>query len=220
MDNIEIEEIFKRNYLICGNSYDNFIFHGCPKAFLDVAYKSLSENKFGIVPVLVKITRKDEEIIEDMLKDYQDKEFYKTIICRDYVNARVLNEVYKGTREKSARKSVLSEHVKAFENGEFYKVKQYHATAPFMHDILDAYRSCGKFEVNFFLEDTENVYIEKAINNFMSSRTPFTVKIFATKDKLPTYYDEGGNVIQSPHDYMTRDVKKFIRIKEDNVPEF
>lgn len=221
MKNIEIEENFNREYLTCGNTYDNFIFHKCPKSFLHIAQDRLSKDNNGVRPCLIRITRDDEEIIENMLKEYEDYEFYKTIICRDYVNARVLNEVYSRVAEKGASKSVLNEHVKAFKEGELWKVKKHHVSAPFMYEIVDAYKKYGSFEIDFFLEDTENVFIQKAINNFISTRAPFTVKVFTNKDKLPTYYDEGGNIIECPHDYMTRNVNNFISIKEDEeLPEF
>ena len=67
-----------------------------------------------------------------------------------------------------------------------------------------------KFELNIFLDNTQNIYLQQAINNFISSREPFSVKLFATQERLSTYCDQLGNFIQSPHDYMNMNVNKFI----------
>lgn len=215
MEKIEINDHFKRSYLTCGNTYDNFIFHNCPKSFLQVAYDSLNEDKFGIRPCMVRITKEDEENVEYTLEGCSS-DWQKVILSRDYVNARVLKEIYSSVREKGAAYAVLKEQVKAFHEGQLWRVKQLHAYAPFIHEMADSYYNHGKFEVNFFLEDTENVLIQRAINNFLSSRTPFSVKVFTNLEKLPTYTDEGGTLIENPHDYMSVDVHKFIEIKEDD----
>ena len=135
------------------------------------------------------------------------------------MNARVLKEIYASIREKGAAYAVLKEQVKAFDEGQLWRVKQLHAYAPFIHEMSDAYYNHGKFEVNFFLEDTENVLIQRAINNFLSSRTPFSVKVFTNLEKLPTYVDEGGCFIETPHDYLTMNVRDYITYEEMSPEE-
>lgn len=218
MEKFEINDYFKKNYLTCGKTYDNFIFHNCPKDFLQVAYDNLSEEGLDVRPCLIKITREDEEKVEYTLKECS-AEFQKLILSRDYVNGRVLKEIYSTVKEKGAAYAVLKEQVKAFNGGALWRVKQLHAYAPFISEMIEAYRKYGKFEINFFLEDTENVYIQNAINNFISSRTPFSVKIFTNLKHLPTYLDEGDTRIECPHDYLSEDVHNFINMKEDELPE-
>ena len=79
MKKIEINDYFKKSYLTCGNTYDNYIFHNCPKSFLQVAYDSLNEDKFGIRPCMVRITKEDEEYVHEVVDYYVEyAEYYET----------------------------------------------------------------------------------------------------------------------------------------------
>ena len=60
------------------------------------------------------------------------------------------------------------------------------------------------------LEDVNNQYLQQAINLFLSAREPYSVKVFTNSERLATYYDLNGNIIQCPHDFMTRDVRPFV----------
>ena len=71
-------------------------------------------------------------------------------------------------------------------------------------------KELGKIELSFILEDAENKYFQQAVNLFISSREPYSVKIFTNNDRLVTYYDLNGNIIECPHDFMRRDVSEFI----------
>jgi hypothetical protein len=127
-------------------------------------------------------------------------------------------EVVKDIPEKGMHFSILKEQIKAFYNNEFWKVKQFHATSFFPNDVAEYSKKFGKIELNFFLIETKNVELQRAINNFISSRTPYSIKIFTTNAKLSSYADQAGNLIQSPHDYMTRDVREYI--ENENSLEF
>ena len=67
------------------------------------------------------------------------------------------------------------------------------------------------------LKDTKNKYIQQAVNVFIASREPYSVKIFTNNDRLVTYYDLNGNLIESPHDFMRRAVDMFAEF-ENGTP--
>ena len=215
MRKLEINDYFREAYLRCGNTYDNFVFEGCPKELLEEAYSSLQEEPFGIKSCTIKLTRSIEEVIEKMLEEYADNDFYQTIFFRSYINSKVLQKILERFDNKnSAKKTLIEKLIKDFECGERCDAKELYRVAPFMHEIIECYRKYGKFEVNFILEDTANIYMQRAINNFISSRAPFSVKLFTNLDKLPSYRDEGGQVIECPHDYSTHDINDFIKIDD------
>lgn len=209
---MEIEVNFKNSYLICGATYDNFIFENCPKPFMKEAFKLLCEPT-TIYPCNVIITKSDEKKVENILNECST-ELQKIILARDFITALVMREVLKGIPAKKSSLHVLDLQIKAFLDGEMYKVKQYHFSAYFPSDVARYYGKFGAFEVNFFLLDTNNVYIQKAVNNFFSCRAPYCVKLFTNNKRLPSYLDEAGNLIQSPHDYMTKNVNEYILNKE------
>ena len=218
MKKLVVNDYFRKEFLDCGNTYDNYIFHDCPKDFLPFAYDSLSKDDIYVRSCNVRITRQDEDNVEYTLKECSS-ELQRIILCSDYVNSRVLKEVYKDIKEKGAHFAVLKETIKAFDEGQLWRVKQLHTCSPFMHDIIDAYKKFGAFEINFFLEDTENILIQKAVNNFISSRAPFSVKLFTNLEHLPTYLDEGDNRIEAPHDYLSMNVRDYITYEEMSAEE-
>lgn len=218
MKKIEINDYFKSQYLTCGNTRDNYIFHNCPEELLLGAYNSLEEDCMGIKSCMILINRTDEENIEKTLSDCSS--IQKLMLYRDYVNARVLKEVYKNQHKKEDDYNMLKDLIESFNDGDILKVKKYHTYAPFMYEIIDEYRKGNKFEVNFFLVNTENELLLRAVNNYISSRTPFSVKVFTDLECLPTYVDEGGQLIECPHDYLTMNVHNFIELKDfDDIPE-
>ncbi|MBQ9786005.1 MAG: hypothetical protein IJW25_00895, partial [Clostridia bacterium] len=159
-------------------------------------------------PCNIIITASNEEKVEKILKQCSSN-LQKTILARDFVTALVMKEILKDIPSKQMQLKELYNLIQAFYNSEFNKVKQYHSSSYFPYHADRYFRKFGAFEVNFFLVNTKNVYIQKAINNFISSRTPYSVKIF-TNTKLQSYQDEAGNIIQCPHDYMTRNVNEYI----------
>ena len=103
----------------------------------------------------------------------------------------------------------LNVGLEAVENADKNAIMGYHSVAPMPYEITNFYRDIGPFELNFILEKSQNVYVQQALNNFISAREPFSVKIFSTKT-LPTYLDQNKTAIENPHDYMKRNVQDFI----------
>ena len=99
------------------------------------------------------------------------------------------------------------------------KVKKYHSVAPMPFDITNFSREIQKIELNFILNNTQNVYIQEAINNFISSREPYSVKIFSSHS-LPSYRDQTKNLIECPHDYMSRNISDFIEYQSEKLRYF
>ena len=98
-------------------------------------------------------------------------------------------------------------------NNNFEKIKQNYAKGYMPYDVARKSRKLGqKIELNIFLFHMDNIVLQQAINNFVSSREPYSVKIFTNKEKLSTYYDTNGNIIEWPHDYMRRNMNDFIEI--------
>lgn len=209
MNTINIDKFFMSEFLTCGSTYDNFVFYNCPMELISEAKRLLSNPDYGVIPCNITLTREDEIKIEKTLKNCIN-DLQTTCLARDFITALVMREVLKNIPAKGAPYGVVKEQIKAFYNNEFWKVKQYHATSFFPSDVRDFHKNYKRLEVNFFLIDSQNKDLQKAINNFISAREPYSVKIFTTNERFSTYYDQGGNLIQSPHDFMTRDVSKSI----------
>ncbi len=212
---MKINEFFKEEYLVAGNTYDNWIFENCPQEFLDIAQQSLSNNANDTISCVVTINSDTEKAVQKVL-DSCDEEYKKLILARDFVTASIVKQMLKDTNINADAKEIANQQVSAFLASDFNKVKQLHSKSflPFYVNMLS--KPLGKIEVNFILYNLKNKYLQQSINIFVASREPYSVKIFTNNKHLASYYDIMGNIIQNPHDYMSRDVNNFIE-KEDGI---
>lgn len=212
---MKINQYFKSQYLTCGKTYDNFIFENCGKEFLKCALESLSQDNNGVKSVVIKISRmteaKLEKLFDECLYDLQRKFFAK-----DFVNSLFMMEILKDLPEESHRLAVIKKGKEALVKGNYYGAVKYNQVSPNFYEIQSILKKVGKIELNIFLNGTKNVYLQQAINDFVSSRLPYSVKVFASQ-KLVSYFDQQGNFLQAPHDYLTFNLNHFI--ENDDQPE-
>ena len=219
-ENFIINEHFKNTYLTCGRTHDNFIFENCPKEILSLAKNSLSQNSNNVKSCCITINRDIEQAVEKTLEKFENI-LQKKIICKDFIIGLFALELLKNLDEDLSNqpfsKEEIIEGINAILNGCCEDVKNFCTNAPLPYDIKKLISSIGKIELNIFLNDTKNVYLQNAINNFISSREPYSIKLFTTNQKLPSYLDQNGNYIECPHDFMTRNIQNFITTKKKNI---
>lgn len=205
---IKITQYFIDSYLSPGITRDNFIFEDCSQEFLKEAKIHLSNQSESIKSCVIEIDSNITKILEQTLSNFENIT-HKKFVARDYICSEILRNLLVITNTNPESLQQIESGLNAIKKGDISKVKQYHTVAPMPYDITCFSKEIQKFELNFLLNGTTNRYIQEAINNFISSREPFSVKVFSTQG-LPTYLDQSGNIIQSPHDYMARNVKDFI----------
>lgn len=211
MKRIEINEHFKKSYLTCGNTRDNFIFENCLNEFVQLAECSLKASQNGTQSCCIKITKDLEEKLESTLSQCEN-DIQRKIVARELFATLFMFELIKKTPQKDKLKSDLKMGLSDILSGDFEKTKKYIMTAPTPYDIENYIQSHQKIELNIFLYDIQNKPLQQAINNYISSRLPYSVKIFSNKP-LASYLDQNKNRIEVPHDYMTINVKNFIKIE-------
>lgn len=213
---MKVNKTFIDDYLLAGRTYDNYVFENCPIEFLKIAKESLNKEWLDVYSCNIVLTEEIERKVQKTL-DNCEADLQKTFIARDYVCTLIMLELAKKCDSiYPSHVNMMEQGIKAIYENEFWKVKNYHKYAPYPTDILEWFKDNGRFEINFFLIDTKNKYIQRAINNFISQRAPYSVKVFTNNVRLPSYQDEAGNLIKPPHDYITMDVNKFI----ENEKEF
>lgn len=204
-----INEFFVEQYLTTGKTYDNFMFENCPDEFLSLAKIKLSESCEGVRSCVVCLDRKQEIRVEGTLNQVE-QELQKKVLARDFITALIFKELLNYLEQEKESIEFIEVQVNAFLNSDCEAVKHMHASSFMPHDVKRMAKELGKIELNFILDDTKNIYLQQAINLFISSREPYSVKIFTNNEKLATYYDLNGNIIECPHDFMRRDVGQFI----------
>lgn len=211
-----INDYFIESYLTPGVTYDNFIFENCPLDFVKIAKEKLSEQNHGVKSCCVMLTREIEELVEKIL-DCCSEEIQKKLLARDFVTAMIMRELLQDVPSKHDDYDRARAQLNVFKSMNFEKAKELHSQCFMPYDVRRLKKEVGAFEINFFLIDTQNRYLQQAINVFVSSREPYSVKIYTNNRKLPSYWDLEGNAIECPHDFMRRNVYDYIY--ENNTKE-
>ncbi len=215
---IKINEYFKNQYLTCGNTYDNFVFHNCPKELLDLAEKSLSQSSEECTPIVLRFDKQMEEGLSKTLDACEDN-FQRGVLARTYFFARFMRELLHKTNKTSRHHTVegLDEGISKLLSGDFEGSKKFYIMAPFFDEINFFIRKNGKFELSILLDDTSNVFLQRAINISLSARTPYSIKVFNTRDGFVSNYTENGELVQDTHDYLSRDVKEYVDLEDESI---
>ena len=211
---MKINEYFESEYLTAGRTYDNFIFENCPKEFLAVAKEKLSVKSNGVKPCNVYLNRKMEESFEKILEN-EENDLRRKIKARDFICALITKEVLEGEDKRGLLYFVATDEIDAILKEDYFTYLANRSFSLIPSDIRDFQKEIGKIELNFFLEDTKNPMLQRAINIFIASREPYSVKVFTNNQRLPSYAEQNGNFIECPHDYIRKDVNRFIENEEE-----
>lgn len=208
---MKINQSFIDNYLLGSGSVDNYLFENCENDILQEICKIL---KTGIIKnrqCVVYVT-KDEEFQVLKLLEQCESSYERTILARDFANSKIMREIYRGVDDKKF--GICDNHLNAFYKVDMWTAKSNHKEGViFPYDIITFVKEKERIDLNVVFEDISSFEIQRAFNNYMSSRLPLSVKFFST-GKLASYADESLNLIQSPHDFISVNVKNFI--DEDN----
>ncbi len=216
MRKIIIEKSFINYYLTSGRTHDNFIFENCPIEFINEAEKLLKSSTTDTKSCVIRLSRDIEENLEKTLSQCEN-DFQKSIIARDLFLSIFMTKLIELSNGDVEQKEKLENGINAILSGDFEKSKKYHVLSPMPYDITKMIRKIGDFELNIFLINTKNKFLQQAINNFISAREPYSIKVFATSSQLPSYLDQNGNLMQSPHDFMFGKVKENISFDEQSL---
>ena len=207
-----MNKYFVDNYITSGMTRDNMLFCNCNEKLISFAKSRLGEDNNDVISCLIEFTQYEYEKICKALGK-MDNGYRVDILARDYIISRIMEAILikvKGNKVGDFSLSGIRASQSAVFSGDFRKISEFISSAPMPLDLEKTIREVGRVEINFFLENFDSVPLQKAINNFLSSRTPYSVKVFTNKNRLVTYYDQLGNLIQSPHDYMLININNFI----------
>ena len=211
---MKLNSYFINEYLTAGMTRDNFVFAEYNNEFLMLAYNSLSKKANDVKPCCVQLCYLDEQVIAKLFLQCKN-ELQKQLVAREYILQKViLSELENEPEHKRNYQKLnkLHSNLRAGDISALFSGYEF-------NNVQDLMEAIGRIELNFFLYDIKDTYLQQAINSYIASRTPYSVKIFST-NKLCTYYDLSGNFIECPHDYMTLSSKTIIQdAQNDNSLE-
>ena len=223
MKDMFIDKNFEDNYLTVGKTYDNFLFENCPNEFISIAREKLTINSNDTKSIVLNF---DSNLANHLRKSLNNFDYVhqQQIICRDLISSMFLRELLNYKDYKHHTKESLDKLISVILGGNKDEIIDNLPNSPYPYEIESFIKKIGKIELNIFLKDIinsienneENTPLQQAINNYLSSRTSYSVKVFSN-NPLCTFYDQMGNPLQPPHDFLVRDVNKFITFGEQEM---
>lgn len=207
-----MNEYFIENYLTSGYARDNMVFEKCPADLLALAEIRLKNDNNGVVSSVVTFNDYECAKVEDSMSKLRTK-YQRDIVARDYIVNRVMESILcKIDSREGAGYSLkqIRDMQEDLYSGETKRLSNFISLSPMPSDLDCLIGKVGKVEINFILDNFKSVDLQKAINNLLSARTPYSVRVFTSAKNLSTYYDQLGNLIQSPHDYLNINISKFM----------
>lgn len=206
---MELNSNFIEGYLTVGKTRDNFIFTECDDDFFALARESLSQGANNVKPCCVQVDDSDEKTIGNLFAQCTN-DVQRKIVTREYILQKVLLAELADEPSCEEEYKKIKNSFNVLKDGNFYALFSHHTFS----DVQDFMDQVGKIELNFFLKDVDNKFLQQAINSYIASRTTYSVKLFSNK-KLCSYFDLAGNVIECPHDYMSLSVKDFVKNEQN-----
>ena len=213
MKKLIIDKYFIDEYLTSGRTKDNFIFENCPTEFLAEASLRLSDDCNDVKSCCVYFLKEELDNIR-LILDELDGDYAKKLIGRDYVCCKIMQSLLKKNNDSELDK--ISFILAVYSTRDIDAIKKCHSECPMPFDISNKAKDMKNIELNIFLNEKADIFTQQAINNFISSRESYSIKLFL-KNQLSTSYDQMGNLMQCPHDFMIRDVEKYIEFMDCDV---
>lgn len=192
-------EIFINHHLAKSTCADNYVFYNFNFNQLSTIIKHIQTEYKSQNPCIINVLQNDDKSLCKTLSCFND-DHLKKLIARDYICAQIKQQLLK---TKNMQDKNVNNILNAILNGDTNLVKELHAQAPMPYEITKLAKKLEVKEIYIFLQNQQNVYVGQAINNFISSREPYAIKLFTSQPHLSTNYDQMGNLVQSPHDYIS-----------------
>ena len=202
-----INKTFIDGYLTCGATYDNFIFDKCSLEVMKFAISNLSKTQSETFKSVNLCFSSADKAMMDKIASCCDNDYQKNLLAGSYFNLKYMLGILNvfGEKRSEFKKQDLIDIIKTFSSGRLDLAIDCYRRSPSNYDINVITKKVPKFELNIFCLGEQNKYLQMAINNYISSRLPYSIKLFTNSDRLSTYFTSSGEFMQSPHDYLSID---------------
>lgn len=194
-----------------GVTRDNHICLNCDKALQQNIKQNIISNslKSKFPTVVANFNPQDEIIILEFLKRNQISGGLFTAVYNTYVETKLAYLLLKATKQSSTDKfAEMQSACEMFKTGDFSEFRKFYLSTICPKEILTEIGGENhSFEINIFEEQVTDIFLQRSINNLISSINPFAVKIFSDSELLASYQDSFGGRIEPPHDYISVKLK-------------
>ena len=199
-----LDSFLKRN-IQCNDQYHH-LFTNIEKEEIDLIKEEIKKSPFIDIVLDFNDYDKITELINDVPKDHLNKDLIVEMIIRDYLYFKIIeNQDLKICDVDELRKGLYSGSFEQFKNMNHY----------LMWTLIDlklkdtSLAQDNKIRCHFFIDDVDDIKLQREINNLYASRTYVVLMAYTTKEGLSTYTSNMGCFIEDPHDYQTHDVKRY-----------
>lgn len=194
-----ITEMKQLKEILNDQTSDNYVFFGFPKEMTEPAKLILNKNKES-KSCFITIDAEMEAKLNETLNGFTNDK-HKDIICRDLFVTLFMKELTKDSTENQTYQDFLEKGLDMILSGDSQIAKEYHSFCPMPLELTKMIKKNLPMVLNVFLIDAKNVHLQRALNNYIGSREPYSIRVFSTQRKFPSYYDQSGNAIQTIHDF-------------------
>lgn len=139
-------------------------------------------------------------------------------ICLAYIRTKILLGILEScnniTEENTEIIAKLKNILKGFNSEDKNELISSYINSPLDLDIEDEIKKIPRTNIALFESDVNSNLMQSAINNYIGSRTRYSMKVFTNQPRLHNNYDTSGNLVSPIHDYRAIDLDKYLHNEE------
>ena len=139
-------------------------------------------------------------------------------ICSAYVRTKILLSVIESHKNKTNEDlqniSLIEKLLENFHSQDINLIIDAYTNSPLDLDIENEIKRNPRTNIALFESDINSNLMQSAINNYIGSRTRYSMKVFTNQPRLHNNYDTSGNLVSPIHDYRAIDLDKYLHNEE------
>ena len=197
---------------------ENYIFCGVDKGSLGHIFKTIGKKANHDEFCNVFFDEKIQNNLETLL-DKEDEKFRKGLLADFFVSSILIDNFLSQGKIKNDCHYLLEHHkenIKILESGDYEKLIENINNFPRSYDVKDIIQKSNITEINIFLPNNRNKFLQQAINNIIYNDRTFFIRFF-TCDTFPASMKmTNGEKLLNREDYLLcKFVDKDIKLENE-----
>lgn len=205
---MKISSYFEKSFLNSDKMKGNFVINDCSQEFMELSKEKLSNTTSKIKPPIVIFEKKHSKFLKNSLSKCinEDMKYY---CARTYLSSKLSVSIMNATNISQIASGCIlkdfKELISIIESGDMTKFLSSKTLS-----LLDTYDELIKSinEIHIFLNEINDIYLQKAINDLIFTDKTFSLKIF-TSLPFATLSTSDNFILETPYHYLNYSSKIF-----------
>ena len=227
-----LSDFVKNNYLTFSSiGSDHEIYFNTPAELMPEIKRTLTKQmKENTNLATITFTADESNQIESILIDYDNFDintpsrinpnYQKRVMASALIRCKLMLAILeskKDLQETSMSSAELRQIIQGLTSCSREERIQAYINAPSHYDIEDMIKRGQKTHLAIFEDNVNCSILQGAINDYIGSRTPYSIKLFTSSNNLSNSYDSNGNLISPVHDYRAIYLDRFLDTPEHTM---